>query len=150
MNARRPSSRLAVLAFVCALVLKGAIPLFASWSAHLQGKGVAEVCDVYGIALPGQGVHDMHAMHGMHTMKGSPSPTSGDEPRRHEPAGHSGDHCVLGALVAFAGDLGGGPTLPVAQRRSRPIGSAWTVETIRADSSARWAARLGHGPPALS
>jgi hypothetical protein len=40
------------------LLLKSAVPLFASHAAHLQGKGVAEVCAIYGVALPAARVGD--------------------------------------------------------------------------------------------
>ncbi len=71
VTARRPGSPLTLLAFGFALLLKGAIPLLASWSAQLQGKSVAEVCDVYGVELPGRGAHDGHAMHRVHAMHGA-------------------------------------------------------------------------------
>ncbi len=103
VKARSAGWCLALFAIVFALVLKGAIPLFASWSAHLQGKGVAEVCDVYGVTVPGADGHAMHAMHGAHAMHGMPTSSqgSGDAPNPHDPGRHAGDHCALGALVGY-------------------------------------------------
>ena len=155
VTARRPGSRLALLAFVFALVLKSAIPLFASWSAHLQGKAVAEVCDVYGVELPGRGTgalhgtHAIHAMHATHAMNGAAHEPD-HVPHRHDPASHSGDHCVLSVLVAFSGGFGDVPALPVAPRRDLLHALAWSADPIGVDAAARWAALLGHGPPAIS
>jgi hypothetical protein len=83
----RPLLRLTVWTFAGALLLKSAVPMFASLAAHLQGKGVAEVCTIYGVALPrmaavsaheavapGQAEahgHDGHAMHGDHGAAGA-------------------------------------------------------------------------------
>ncbi len=157
MKARSIGSRLALFAFVLALLLKSAIPLFASWSAQLQGKAVAEVCDVYGVALPAQAGHvghDMHAMHGAHAMHAIHAMASEHPddapPHRHDPSSHAGDHCVLSGLVAFAGVAGDLPALPSAARRDLVHALAWSAEPIGADASARWAARLGHGPPDFS
>ena len=149
MNARSAGSRLALLAFVVALLLKGAVPLFASWSAHLQGKGVAEVCDVYGVALPARTDPAMHAKHGMHAMHGMPAAPA-EAPHRHEPGSHSGDHCVLGALVAFASGGSDAAALAPATRCALLHALAWSADPIGVDASARWAARLGHGPPDFS
>ena len=171
MTVRRFVSRLPLLAFVIALVLKGAIPLFASWSAHLQGKGVAEVCDVYGVALPrvagttsAPDEHAMHAMHAMHSMHdgsavhgmqhnlhSAPSHDHGDGPHRPDSGSHAGDHCVLGALVAFAGNGASvAPSLAVAHDRDAPFRPQWSADPVGSDASARWAALLGHGPPDFS
>ena len=49
MTRHRLRSRLTVWAFAGALLLKSAVPMLASAAATLQGKGVAEVCDVYGV-----------------------------------------------------------------------------------------------------
>jgi len=96
---RRPLYRLTVWTFAGVLLLKSAVPMFASLAAHLQGKGVAEVCAVYGVALPGPRSalvdagaaagavavavrgddghalhrHLGHAMHGDHAAAGAPA-----------------------------------------------------------------------------
>jgi len=36
------------------LLCNAAVPLMASAAAGLQGKPVAEICDIYGVALPSQ------------------------------------------------------------------------------------------------
>jgi hypothetical protein len=46
----RFASRLTLWGFAAALVLKSAVPMLAAASAGLQGKPVAEICDVYGVA----------------------------------------------------------------------------------------------------
>jgi hypothetical protein len=124
------SSRWALWVFAAALLLKSAMPLLASASAQMQGKALAEVCTVYGIAAaPG-------AEHG--------------HPSDHDQApGHGADHCALTALTV----LGTTATpvlaavavvLPVV---ALPIAlaSRWAHDTC-----ATWVARLKHGPPTLS
>lgn len=154
VKARRAAARLPLLAFVVVLVLKGAIPGLAAWSAHLQGKGVAEVCDVYGVALPGQAAHGTHGMldqPGLHAMHAMPSERPGEAPpHRHDPGSHAGDHCVLSGLVAFAGAAGDMRVLPAEPRLDLLHVLAWRAGPVGVDAAARWASLLGHGPPALS
>ena len=40
--------------------------MFAALSANMQGVSVAEVCTVYGVALPKPGAYDPHAEHAHH------------------------------------------------------------------------------------
>src|SRR5207245_4398580 len=95
MSRRTWSSRLALWAAVCALVLKTAMPMFAAGAAQMRGVPVAEVCTVYGVAPPGvsPGEH-AHHHHGEH---------AGDHDHSsHAAAAHSSDHCALTALAALA------------------------------------------------
>ena len=49
-NRSRFTSRLTLWAFAAALALKSAVPMLATGAASLQGKAVAEICDVYGLS----------------------------------------------------------------------------------------------------
>ena len=49
-NRSRFASRLTLWLFAAALALKSAVPMLAVAAAGLQGKAVAEICDVYGVA----------------------------------------------------------------------------------------------------
>jgi hypothetical protein len=124
------STRFAVWLAMCALLLKAAVPLLATASAELQGKTLVEVCTVYGVKLV--------------SLDGGQ-----EQPADHSTAPHAGGHCALNALAALAlpdvQALSVAPasvpveTTPPLQRSSNPP-----------DASAVWAARLRHGPPAIS
>ena len=141
-SCRRPwPTRFALWVAVCALVLKAAVPMFAAGAAGLRGVAVAEVCPVYGVALPGaqasQHAHHDHAHHGEH---------SGHEDHsQHAATSHGGDHCALTALAALAVPDIAAPAIASPQRAATDLaierGIAWR------DESATWAARLKHGPP---
>ncbi|MEO6743131.1 MAG: hypothetical protein ABIN08_01480 [Caldimonas sp.] len=74
------------------LLCNAAVPLMASAAAGLQGKPVAEICDIYGVALPGQiatGIRDgslkpqgaadpHHGHHGVHVGHVAPDPSAAD------------------------------------------------------------------------
>ena len=83
MKLRLAPSRWAAWAFALALLLKAAMPLLATGSAHAQGKALVEVCTVYGVATV--------------TLDGNESP-----PLHDGASSHAADHCVLSGLVAFA------------------------------------------------
>lgn len=127
---RRPwSSRIALWAAVCALLLKAAVPMLATASAHAQGKTLVEVCTVYGVALVA--LDDGNA-----------------PPATDELAVHASDHCALGSLAV----LGALPSLalpspgvaaPSSPPRAHPSPQA-------PDACATWVARLKHGPPTLA
>ena len=124
MKLRTASNRWAAWAFALALLLKAAMPMLASGSAHLQGKALVEVCTVYGVA----------------TMV-----ADADGPG-HEPApGHAADHCALSGLTALAG-----VTLPTSILPAQHA-SAWRQPLAEpapaADRCADWMARLKHAPP---
>ena len=97
MSAKSVSSRFALWAAVFALLLKAAVPMLAATAAHLRNVSVADVCPVYGVALPKPGSRDHqagdldHAGHAGHTDHSS-----------HEVGAHAGDHCALTALGACA------------------------------------------------
>ena len=179
MPRRRLPFRLTVWAFAGALLLKAAVPMLASVAAGLQGKAVAEVCALYGVALPGatqtapvatsDGVaaghgHHVHAANAVpagdaaHAIDAAPAAHAlhsgvaeghGGEPRSEGGRTHAADHCVLTALVAFTSD-----SLDAAPPFA-PAPAALRLASAReplpaADASARWAALVGHGPPLLS
>jgi hypothetical protein len=127
MTCRRLSPRWAAWAFALALLLKAAVPLLAAGSAHAQGKALAEVCTVYGVATV--------------ALDGQPSaPTSG-----HDAVSHAGDHCALSGLAS----LGIPPAQLALVPTPAPIGSAAPAlaGVCAPDACAAWAARLEHGPP---
>jgi hypothetical protein len=127
---RRPlSTRLALWLAMCALLLKAAVPMLASASAQAQGLTLVEVCTVYGVAT---------------VALDEPGSQSAPE----HPQSHSGDHCTLTALMAFAASEAQPLDVPVAQ-----LGAAATLSqpSPRApDACATWVARLKHGPPAFA
>ncbi len=129
MNLRHLQNRWAAWAFALALVLKAAVPLLATASAQIQGKALAEVCTVYGVATVTVGNSESPPLH-----DGGPV--------------HSGDHCTLGALVALSAPAPQGAVAPQGQVAET------TGQTVRAefwpDVCATWVARLKHGPPAFA
>jgi len=129
MTCRRLSSRWAAWAFALALLLKAAVPLLAAGSAHAQGKALAEVCTVYGVATV--------------ALDGAESAPASDHA-----APHAADHCALGGLIAFA--PAGAP--PTAVAMPDPTGSAEPAQRSpqARDACATWVARLKHGPPVLA
>lgn len=141
MSCRTWSSRFALWAAVCALILKAAVPMFAAGAAQMRGMPVAEICTVYGVELPGasSGEH-AHHHHGEH---------SGHEDHSsHAGAAHSGDHCALTALAALAVPDAAVPAL-VSGLAAPPDVMVDSSIAFR-DASAAWAARLKHGPPFLA
>ena len=143
MSARTLSSRITLWVAVCALLLKAAVPMLASAAAGVQGRAVAEICTVYGVAQPAaQDPHagDAHAHHLQH------DPHEHDS---HKLASHSGDHCALTALAALAMPDAPVGALPPPGRVIATVVST-RHEPAAPDDCARWAARLKHGPPALA
>ena len=127
MKFRRVSSRWALWVFAAALLLKAAMPMLASASAHAQGKAVVEVCTVYGVsqvALDGQ----------------DPAPASDHL------VVHGDPHCGLSALTALIEAPADAAT---ALPSPRPATGALPVQArpLVPDASAAWVARLKHGPP---
>jgi hypothetical protein len=99
VHRHRGARRLTSWLFVAALLLKSAVPMLASAAAGLQGKATAEVCDVYGVALPARDPQG-HADHHAHHAHGDASASTGDPAPSHGPASrvsHGGDHCALSA-----------------------------------------------------
>ena len=153
----RTSSRLTVWLFAALLLAKGAVPFMASAAAQLHGKGVADICPIYGVALPATPAIDPHAghHHHHHALHGDDAAAthdaamhdSGDGPVRHDTRG--GDHCVLTALATFAAETA--VAIPAPAARSTATFAVASHEVLPvADASARWAALVGHGPPLRS
>jgi hypothetical protein len=127
---RHPSLRWALWVFAAVLLLKAAMPMLASASAHAQGKAVVEVCTVYGVSLVALDGQD---------------PAPAPDPL----ADHGSEHCALGALTALVEpSVGLVPALPMAP----PAEAAPRAQARLSvpDASAAWVARLKHGPPALA
>ncbi|HEX3138435.1 MAG TPA: DUF2946 family protein [Rhizobacter sp.] len=123
------SSRFALWAAVCALLLKAAVPMLASASAQAQGKAMVEVCTVYGVAtvaLDDQGPQP------------APEPASA----------HHGDHCALNALMALAVPDLAPLAVFTASQAAAPLLSYPLPQAP--DACATWVARLKHGPPPLA
>lgn len=146
MSSRSWPSRFALWAAVFALLLKGAVPMFAAAAAHLQGVPVAEVCPVYGVSLASahqpHGSHDEHAHHHhAHDHR------QGEDHKGHELAAH-GDHCALTALASLAGpdDVEWAVAPAMHAVSAIPLHAADSVP----DACARWVARLKHGPPTIA
>jgi hypothetical protein len=128
---------------VCALLLKAAVPMLASAAAGLQGRSVAQICTVYGVALPAS--QDPHAGHAHAHARHH----DGHEHDSHQLATHRGDHCALTALAALAMPDACVGALP-PPGRVIAVGVAARHQPAAHDDCARWAARLKHGPPALA
>ncbi len=131
---RHPSLRWALWVFAAALLLKAAMPMLASASAHAQGKAVVEVCTVYGVSLVALDGQD---------------PGQDPAPAIDHLADHANEHCALSALTALVEPpMGLVPALPPAQ----PAEPALHGQALQSapDASAAWVARLKHGPPALA
>ena len=127
---RHSPSRWALWVFAAALLLKAAMPMLASASAHAQGKAVVEVCTVYGVSVVSLDGQDP-----------APSPDHLAE--------HGNPHCALSALTALVDPPSGAqaalPT-PVPAEAASPVQAL----PLAPDASAAWIARLKHGPPALA
>lgn len=161
MPRSRSLARWTVHLAVFVLLLQAAVPLLAFVAAQAQGKGVAEICDVYGVALPSQLAHADHAAHAQHAGHGSAVADSAHALHHVHPAGHGGhhgepgsdsrhrgDHCVLTALSALAAP----PCLEaidivVADGSLAYAHAADERREPAPDASARWAALLRHAPP---
>ena len=127
---RRPlSTRFALWLAMCALLLKAAVPMLASASAQVQGKTLVEVCTVYGVATVA-----------LDDQESQPLP-------EHAQA-HSGDHCALTALMAFAAPEAQPLAVPGARPTAAPPLSHPSAQAP--DACATWVARLKHGPPAFA
>jgi hypothetical protein len=130
---------------VFALLLEAAVPMLASAAAHLQGVPVAQVCDVYGVrtALPDHPHHEPAAHHeSSHAGHDPPAPS---EQGPHGAAGDAGTHCALVALGALAAGADPSPSPTVRGEAVRSPAAPPRVPGH--DATARWIARLKHGPP---
>lgn len=123
----RACSHLLAWAAVCGVLLKAAVPLLATASAHEQGKALAEICTVYGVVTVTQG-------------DAGSAPTDPSHP-----AGPAGDPCALSALVALATPL---PALPHSTVAPGEPEAREARSPERPDVSLSWLAQRQHGPPA--
>jgi hypothetical protein len=128
MISRQPASRWAAWAFAVALLLKAAVPLLATASAHVQGKSLVEVCTVYGVATVA-----------VDERQGGAPPSEHGLP-------HAAGPCALGALVALAAPVAA-PVRSTVPARAAALPSADSSSTAP-DACSVWVARLKHGPPA--
>ena len=127
---RKPwSTRFALWVAVCALLLKAAVPMLASASAQAQGKTLVEVCTVYGVATVALD-------------------EQGPQPAPEHAAAHSGDHCTLNALLAFA--VPEAPAAAVLAAQPAALLPPSHPSPQAPDACATWVARLKHGPPAFA
>jgi DUF2946 family protein len=130
MTSRSSFLRWALWLAAFALLLKAAVPMLATASAHVQGKTLVEVCTVYGMATVA--VDD----------QGAPLP-----PPEHGTA-HNGEHCVLSGLMALSTPAPVAAHLPVVEPALALRVGATYFQTP--DANAVWISGLKHGPPALS
>jgi hypothetical protein len=114
-------------AWVCAVLLKAAVPLLAASAAQWQGAAMADVCSAYGVRTVASG-------------GAAPSPESPHQ-------AHADKHCALSPLLGSSGLLPSSATAdatsaqppgPVPQRRALPTPP---------DASQRWLAHRLHAPP---
>jgi hypothetical protein len=157
----RFASRLTLWAFAAALVLKSAVPMLAAAAAGLQGKPVAEICEVYGVDTSLAGVQAagertiepvaaMAHHHGHDHVAAVAQPRS-DMPQPapgHHHVGHASDHCALTGMVAIA--TGDAPALATSVTPGAPSVLVPPAAAAAFDAAARWAALLEHGPPVFS
>ena len=130
MTFRLPTSRWAAWAFALALLLKAAVPMLASASAQMQGKALAEVCTVYGVATV--------------ALEGQQNAPAGDHG-----AAHGADHCTLTGLMALAAPEPQPAALPLPAQRVHSVRLVHRAPPAP-DACATWVARLKHGPPATA
>jgi hypothetical protein len=138
------ASRRTLWAVACVLALKSAVPLFASVAAAAQGRPVADICEVYGVATvaPAAPFHHPSAHHRAGPQGSPPAPEHGSA------GAHAGDHCALTALAAGAPP--GAPGLAPIARLETATACVRPAESRLRDACAEWAARLRHGPPVLA
>ena len=140
MSRRSWSSRIALWAAICALLLKAAMPVLATGAAKAHNVPVADICSVYGVALRpvSDAGPDQYTDHRDHEDRGS---HPGDQ--------HASDHCVLTALGALAPHAGTPPRLWSSNEPDVYQPSGTTCSPTH-DACAVWAARMQHGPPAFA
>jgi uncharacterized protein involved in copper resistance len=138
---------LTVFIAVCALLLEAAVPLLASAAAAMRGVPVAEVCEVYGVALPQA---DPHAHHHMpHMAQAGSEAADAHHGHGHDSTGaHKSDHCALLGLAALA--PASATVSPQEAARFSFSADPPPAHGKIFDAAAQWAARLKHGPPAFA
>jgi predicted lipid-binding transport protein (Tim44 family) len=145
-------SRFLLWVAVCALLLKSAMPMLASTAAYAQGKPVAEICAVYGVAPPAAATPDpsqraAHAGHDAQAAQVAHAATHAGHSQQHgshQATAHGAEHCALVALAAFAA----GDTLSAVLPAATPVVRAPPLALVAIhDASAKWFARMKQGPP---
>jgi hypothetical protein len=122
---------------------RAAVPLFAAGAAQMRGVPIAEVCPVYGVAMPAA-PGTVHAEHAHHHGEHSGHEDHGS----HSTAVHTGDHCALTALAVVAAPEA--PTQAISTSNA-VIPEHHTEHGVAfCDRCAIWVARLKHGPPNLA
>jgi len=147
MRRRSWIARWAVAAAVFALVLRAGIPLLAAGAASLRGVAVADVCEVYGVALAGAAAQP-HAEHGGHAGHEHAAPWHADQ-GSHSGSEHTDGHCALTALTALGALAVSTPAIAGPRAMATMVQAAGPQANTGHDAAARWAARLQHGPPAV-
>lgn len=112
------------------LLLKVAVPMLATASAKAQDKTLVEICTVYGVTTIALDA-------------------DGDSPAPEHTVTHSGDHCVLSAVMALAAPQPAETPALLAEHRLQAV-LVSVAATTAPDASARWRAQLKQGPPALA
>jgi hypothetical protein len=147
VSARRAPSRFVTWLAAFIVLMKSAVPALAASVAHWRGISVAEVCAVYGVALPAAPAtgHPRHGYLHAHGDDDEAKPGSHGSPD-HDATVHGGNHCALAPSAALPAH-GEAAALPGVAPGSAPSGShaAWTCWF---DPFKAWAARLEHAPPA--
>lgn len=124
-----------------ALLLKAAMPMLASASAHAQGRALVEICTVYGVVTVLANGADAQS-----------APRAPDQNHDHDDgAAHGAQHCALTALLAWSTPE---PQALVWRITPRPADRVtWhkaPAPPPTADACAAWVAQLRHGPPAVA
>ena len=133
LRSRRRNLLIALIA-ISALLLNAAMPMLARAAAEMQGVPIAEVCEVYGVAMAQAAQADPHAHH-HHPMHSG-----------HDASGaHGSDHCALLALAAAA-PPGVLPMLAMHDGVDFVFDLPPPQRPVF-DAAAKWVAGLKHGPP---
>lgn len=137
MSPRSWSTRCAFWAVAAALLLKAAVPLFATVAAQAQGRTLIEICTVYGVATV---VLD----------EAQASPGAAGDAHDDTVARHGGDHCVLAALQVLTAAASAVSTPALTSDSPTLDPPAHGSPRRGLDKTLLWAARLEHGPPSLA
>ena len=154
MKLPQPASRRAAWTlWVCALVLllKAAMPMLASASAHAQRRALVEVCTAYGVTRVTTAASDAAEVFGASATSLATSGHGSDDNDDSDAAAHRMQHCALTALLAWTAPVA--PALawritPRLAHRATPHDAL--VQTLTTDACAAWIAQLRHGPPTFA
>ena len=120
---------------VLLILFKAAAPLLASAAAGLQGRPLAEVCTVYGVATV--------------ALDATPEPRGADR-RQPDDLHHQGDGCLLTAVGAMMATGTAGTEWSVQAPAEAAYDGLLSLPLRGPDASTRWAQRKWHGPPRLA